>query len=92
MPQLANFSTEVVKDVLSRYGIHVIHDYKDGQLMWGTEPLTEPYSGEFHITDAYTLGRIGIFSIRAILSKLDKAGHQEAVLKELFDRINEGVE
>jgi hypothetical protein len=92
MPLPANFGLAVVKDVFSRHGIHILHDYGDGQIMWGNEPLVEPYKGEFHIADAYTPGRWDIFTIRGILSKLDKAGVQQEIERELFNRINEGVE
>jgi hypothetical protein len=92
MPLLANFPIEVVKDVFSRYGIYILKDYGDGQIMWGNEPISESYTGAFHIADAFTLGRWDIFTIRGILSKLDKTGAQQAIEQELFDRINEGVE
>jgi len=92
MPQLASFPVAVVKDVFSRYGIHILQEFDDGQIMWGNEPLVEPYTGAFHFSDQFTAGRIDIFTVRGILSKLDKAGHQTEIQDELFKRINEGIE
>ena len=92
MPQLANFPLETVKEIFSDYGIYVLETFPDGQILWGNEPLTSPYSGEFHMADFFIPGRYDIFTIRGILSKLDKAGNAKEIEDALFARINEEFE
>jgi hypothetical protein len=92
MPQLASFLLSVVRDIFSRYGIYVIVEFPDGQIMWGDEPISSPYTGAFHMADCgYVEGKYDIFTIRAILSKLGKAGDTAAIESELYERINEGL-
>jgi hypothetical protein len=93
MPQLANFSVKAVKEVFSEHGIYVLEEYPDGQIMWGNEPLTTPYrDGAFHASDCFVPGRIDIFTVRGILSKLDKAGQSSEIESKLFAGINEELE
>ena len=87
MPQLANFLIETVKAVFSEHGIYVLEEFPDGQIMWGNEPLTSPYAGAFHMADYYTPRRYDIFTIQAILSKLDKAGDQPVIEQKLYDSL-----
>ena len=89
---LASFLISVVKDVFQRCGIFPINEYGDGNIMWGNEPVSQPYTGDFQITDEFVPGRIDIHSIRSVLVKLDRAGHMPIVEEELFKRINEGLE
>ena len=89
MPQLANFLFATVKAVFSEHGIHILAEYPDGQVMWGNEPIVSPYTGAFHIADYFTPGRYDIFTVRAILSRLDKAGEAPAIETRLFESINE---
>jgi hypothetical protein len=92
MPQFANFLLATVKEVFSRYGIYVIEDFGDGQIMWGNEPVTSPYTGAFHMADCFAPDRYDIFTIRAVLSKLDKAGDVAAIEQELYASINEELQ
>jgi hypothetical protein len=89
MPQFANFLLSTVKDVFSRHDIYVIEDFGDGQIMWGNEPISNPYNGAFHMADCFAPDRYDIFTVRAILSKLDKAGKAPVIEQELYDSINE---
>ena len=88
MPQLTNFTLEAVKAVLSQHGIYVLEEFADGQILWGNEPLTSPYTGAFHMTDSFTPGRYDIFTVRGLLSKLDKAGTSASIEEELYQTIN----
>lgn len=92
MPQLASFLLTTVIEVFSRHGIFVVVDFKDGQIMWGNEPVSSPYTGSFHMADCFEPGRYDIFTVKAILSKLDKAGHAPAIEEELYASINEEFE
>jgi hypothetical protein len=92
MPLPANFSLDVVKDVFSKHGIHILETFPDGSIMWGNEPLKKPYKGAFHMADFYEPGRYDIFTIRGIISKLDKSRESKDIETELFSRINEGIE
>lgn len=85
MPQLVNFAFANVEAVFTEHGIHVLERFSDGQIMWGNEPLSSPYRGQFHIADFFTTERYDIFTIRAILSKLDKAGKAKAIEDRLYE-------
>jgi len=84
MPQLTNFAIDTVKAVFLEHGIHVLEEFQDGQIMWGNEPLVSPYTGSFHMADFYIPRRYDIFTIRAILSKLDKAGSSKTIEDVLY--------
>jgi len=92
MPQLANFLIDTVKAVFSEHGIYVLEEFPDGQIMWGNEPLTQPYRGSFHMADFYLPGRYDIFTVKAILSKLGKAGDDKAIENALYASMNEELE
>jgi hypothetical protein len=92
MPQFANFLLSTVTRIFANHGIYVIVDFGDGQIMWGNEPVATPYTGAFHIADEYAPGRYDIFTVKAILSKLDKAGDAPNIEQQLYDSINEGLE
>jgi len=89
MPQLVSFRFDIVKAVFAEHGIYALQEFPDGQINWGNEPLTTPYNGLFHFADFFTAGRYDIFTIRAILSKLDKAGAQSTIEKALFESIQD---
>ena len=89
MPQPASFKIEVVKAVFSEHGLYVLNEFDDGQINWGTEPLTTPYSGIFHFADFFVPGRYDIFTVRAILSKLEKSGERTAIEAALFKSLAE---
>lgn len=92
MPLRANFLLRVVVEEFEGVGIYLIEEFPDGQTRWGTEPLREPYGGSFTMANAYRPGRIDIFQVRAILNRLDRAGHIPEVERRLFNRINEGAD
>lgn len=82
-----------MKAVLSEYGIHVLEEFPDGQILWGNEPLSQPYrEGDFQMADYYLPGRYDIFTVRGLLSKLDKAGKSHEIEQRLYDSINEELE
>jgi hypothetical protein len=84
MPLLVSFRFQIVKAVLAEHGIYVLQEFPDGQVCWGNEPLNNPYTGLFHFADYFTPDRYDIFTVRGILSKMDKAGEQKAVEEKLF--------
>src|SRR5262249_28064954 len=85
MLPLASYKIEVVKAVLEDHGIHVLEEFPDGQIRWGNEPLVTPYRGLSHMADFYKVGRYDIFTIRAIVNKLDKAGDM-AKIEEVLNQ------
>ncbi len=91
MPLPANFSLQVVKEELGRIGIHLLEDFKDGQTRWGTEPLIDghPYSGSSSMASECKPDRYDIYTIRAIITRLDMAGHLPQFEERLFPRIHE---
>ncbi len=89
MPLLVSFEFQTVKAVFSEHGIHILHEFPDGQINWGNEPLSNPYTGLFHFADFFTPNRYDIFTVRAILNKLDKAGEQQRVEEKLFDSLGD---
>jgi hypothetical protein len=89
MPPIVNFSIDAVKAVFSEHGIHVLEEFPDGQIMWGNEPITNPYPGHFQMSHPYPFGRMEIFTIRGILNKLDKAGLQPDIENKLYASLQE---
>ena len=87
MPPIVNFDIEIVKAVFSEHGIYVIREFPDGQIMWGTAPISEPYRGHFHLSHPYPPGRMEIFSVRGIINKLELSGEQEKLEAKLYSSI-----
>ncbi len=91
-PLLANWPLQIVKEELERAGVHLLEDFKDGQTLWGSEPLETPYTGASCMASEYTPGRYDIYTVRAILNRVDRTGHIPSVEDRLHKRINEGLE
>jgi hypothetical protein len=93
MPPLANWPLNVIREELERVGVHLLQDFGDGQTLWGDEPLgPAPYPGSSCMASEYIQGRYDIYTVRAILTRVDRAGHAPLVEQRLHERINEGVE
>jgi hypothetical protein len=91
MPPPVSFPDAVVRDVLGKHGMFVIQEFPDGQAMWGDElPAEKPYKGRFHMADFFQDNRFDIFTIRGIISKLNKDEHKSAIEAELYERVHEG--
>jgi hypothetical protein len=90
MPQFANVSIEAVKEVFAAHGIHVLETYTDGQIMWGDQPMADPYTGKFCVSDFFMLGRYDFFTIRAVLERLGKVTELKEIQDALYARVHEG--
>ncbi|MBN2320016.1 MAG: hypothetical protein JXR49_13100 [Acidobacteria bacterium] len=92
MPQLAAWPLEIVRQELESAGIYLLRDYKDGQTLWGNRPLSDPYPGRSCVAGEYNQGKYDIFTIRNILRRVGLEDKTPEVEKNLFQRINEGIE
>jgi hypothetical protein len=92
LQQVASYPLKPVRDIFDKHGIHPIQEFEDGVIVWGDEPFKAPYTGKFQIAGETVKGRYDIFTIRAILSKLDKVGDQDAVEAYLLDHMHDDLE
>ena len=65
--------------------IFTLQDFPDGQIMWGTEPIKSPYTGDFAIADYFVPQRYDIYTVRAIANRLDAAGDLSEIENELLN-------
>jgi hypothetical protein len=92
MPLLASYPISAVREIFGQHGIYAIEELPNGNIIWGDKPPSEAfYSGRFQIAGYYTEGRYDIFTIRSILSKLDKAGSQQAIEEYLLEHMHDDL-
>ena len=91
MPLRANYLLTALKEELATIGIHLLHEFPDGQVRWGDRPLPpkgQKFKGRSVMTAPYISfnpgkPRFDIFTVRNILERLGKADKLAAFEKKL---------
>jgi hypothetical protein len=88
---LARFSIKIAEEELERCGVYLLETFPDGMTRWGNDSTLGPFTGSSTIADTYADGTICMTDIRAILNKVDRAGHFELCEDRIAARVhNEG--
>jgi hypothetical protein len=90
--ELVKFSTRLFVEALEacRCEVYLLETFPDGMTRWGNGSDIHPaFSGSSAIADTTPDGQISFTDIRAILSKLDRAGHYERLQDEIQKRLQD---
>jgi hypothetical protein len=88
LPKLTRFPVKMFEEILERCGcqIHLIETFEDGMTRWGTDKEISPFTGSSSVADTTADGTITLTEVRAVLHKLDMAGHYPRIEEEVLKR------
>jgi len=89
LPKLTRFPVSVFEEILGECGcqIHLIETFEDGMTRWGTDKEISPFTGSSAVADTTADGTLTMTDVRAILHKLDMAGHYPRIEEEILKRL-----
>jgi len=91
LPELTRFSIEMFEEVLEvcKCEIYLLDTFEDGMTRWGTAQAVNPFAGSSAVADTTADHTITLTEVKAILHKLDYAGHYPRIEEEVLRRIRE---
>jgi len=85
-PQRVKFPLPIATEELERCNVYLLETFPDGMTRWGNDSTANPFTGSSAIADTQS-GTITLTDIRAILNKLDRAGHFPILEERLTARL-----
>jgi hypothetical protein len=90
--ELVKFPTRIFVEALEACGceIYLLEQFPDGMTRWGDGNEIHPsFSGSSALADTTEDGKISFTDIRAILNKLNRAGHYGRIQDQIQRRLQE---